>query len=98
MEWVLWIAVVVILGLAAVAGSGRFGSMPDPVRDQPTPTLPEGDLTADDLRHLQFATVVRGYSMTQVDALLDRLAGQLDDRTPPPQRAASPTEDHVADA
>lgn len=82
MEWLLWLVVVVILGLAAVAGSGRFGSMPDPVRDVPIPTLPAGDLTGEDLRRLQFATVVRGYSMGQVDALLDRLAWQLDDRTP----------------
>lgn len=79
MEWLLWIGVVVILGLAAVAGSGRFGSMPDPVRDVPIPELPEGDVTGEDLRRVRFATVMRGYSMAQVDALLDRLARQLDD-------------------
>lgn len=87
MEWLLWIAVVIILGLAAVAGSGRFGSMPAAVHDTPAPTLPDGELAGDDLRRVQFATVVRGYSMAQVDALLDRLARQLDDRTP--QAAAS---------
>ncbi len=78
MQWLLWVAVVVVLGLAAVAGSGRFGSMPPPVRDAPAPTLPPGDLTGADLREVQFATVVRGYSMAQVDELLDRLAAQLD--------------------
>lgn len=82
MEWLLWMVVVVVLGLAAVAGSGRFGSMPAPVHDVPIPTLPDGDVTADDLRRIQFATVTRGYSMAQVDALLDRLAWQLDDGTP----------------
>lgn len=88
MEWLLWMVVVVVLGLAAVAGSGRFGSMPDPVYDAPVPQLPDRDLTGDDLRRLQFATVVRGYSMAQVDALLDRLAWQLDaapDAVPPTQ-------------
>lgn len=78
MEWFLWSLVIVILGLAAVAGSGRFGSLPEPVRDVPSPELPDGPLTGDDLRAVQFAVVTRGYSMTQVDALLDRLAAQLD--------------------
>ena len=82
MQWVLWTAVVVVLGLAAVAGSGRFGSMPDAVRDVPTPQLPEGPLIGDDLRAVTFATVTRGYSMAQVDALLDRLAWQLDAERP----------------
>lgn len=79
MEWLLWIVVVVILGLAAVAGSGRFGAMPPPVFDAPVPSLPEGALGADDLREVQFAVVTRGYSMTQVDELLERLARQLED-------------------
>ena len=78
MEWVLWMSVVVILGLAAAAGSGHFGSMPDAVRDAPVLRLPEGDLVAEDLRRAQFATVVRGYAMAQVDELLDRLARQLE--------------------
>ena len=77
MEWFLWSLVIVILGLAAVAGSGRFGSMPPVVHDVAAPELPEGALTGDDLRRVQFAVVTRGYSMTQVDAVLDRLAAQL---------------------
>lgn len=85
MEWVLWMVVVIVAGLAAVAGSGRFGSMPEPVRDVPIPQLPDGDLTGDDVRRLQFATVVRGYSMAQVDALLDRLARQLDAASDDPE-------------
>lgn len=92
MEWFLWSLVIVILGLAAVAGSGRFGSLPDPVRDMPNPELPDGPLSADDLRGVQFAVVARGYSMTQVDALLDRLAVQLDADRPvtvgPPEPSA----------
>lgn len=77
MEWFAWGVVVVVLGLAAVAGSGRFGAMPPPVRDTPAPQLPTGDLGPDDLRRAQFAVTVRGYSMSQVDDLLDRLANQL---------------------
>ena len=74
MEWVLWMSVVVILGLAAAAG-GHFGSMPDAV---PTPRAAAPRGRWQDLRRAQFATVVRGYSMAQVDELLDRLARQLE--------------------
>jgi DivIVA domain-containing protein len=78
MEWVLWMIAVVILGLAAVAASGRLGEMPATVTDTPRPHLPAGELTGDDLRGLRFGVVTRGYSMQQVDELLEVLARQLD--------------------
>ena len=78
MEWCLWIIAVAVLGLAAVAASGRLGELPATVTDTPVPHLPQGRLSADDLRQVRFAVVPRGYSMSQVDELLDRLAHQLD--------------------
>lgn len=81
MEWFLWILAVAVLGLAAVASSGRLGELPPTVNDTPTPHLPPGDLTADDVRRARFAVVVRGYSMAQVDELLERVARQLDEPT-----------------
>ncbi len=78
MEWVLWMAAVLVLGLAAFAASGRLGEMPATVTDTPRPHIPSGTLTADDLRGLRFGVVTRGYSMQQVDELLDLLARQLD--------------------
>lgn len=78
MEWVLWMIAVAVLGLAAVAASGRLGELPGTVTDTPRPHVPRGVLTGDDLRGLRFAVVPRGYSMDQVDDLLDRLARQLD--------------------
>lgn len=89
MEWVLWMAAAAVLGLAALAGSGRLGEMPDTVSDTPRPHLPEGDLTAEDLRDVQFAVVTRGYSMTQVDELLDRLARQIEGGEPDLTRGIS---------
>jgi DivIVA domain-containing protein len=79
MEWAIWILAVVILGLAAVASTGRLGEMPSTVTDTPQPHVPAGMLSGDDLRGLRFAVVARGYSMQQVDELIDRIAGQLDD-------------------
>ena len=78
MQWVLWMIAVAILGLAAVAASGRLGELPATVTDTPRPHVPHGLLNGDDLRGLRFAVVPRGYSMEQVDELLDRLARQLD--------------------
>lgn len=78
MEWFLWMIAVAVLGVAAVAASGRLGELPATVTDTPVPHLPQGRLSADDLRRALFAVVPRGYSMAQVDELLDRLARQLD--------------------
>ncbi len=84
MEWVISIIAVVILGLAAVAATGRFGGLPGTVTDTPQPHVPAGALGAADLRGLRFAVVPRGYSMQQVDELLDRLAGQLEEAASQP--------------
>lgn len=78
MEWVLWIVAVAILGMAAVASTGRLGEFPATVTDTPRPHVPDGELSGDDLRGLRFGVETRGYSMQQVDELLDRLARQLD--------------------
>ena len=78
MVWALCGLVIVIIGLAVMAASGKFGQVPAVVDDRPVPDLPEGDLSADDLRSAHFAVVPRGYSMRQVDQLLDRMAAQLE--------------------
>jgi len=78
MEWLVWMVAVAILGLAAVAASGRLGEFPATVTDTPQPHVPSGTLSGSDLRSLRFAVVPRGYSMQQVDELLDRISHQLD--------------------
>jgi|GEM_PF-801505 DivIVA domain len=78
MEWLVWMVAVAILGLAAVAASGRLGEFPATVTDTPQPHVPGGSLTGADLRALRFAVVPRGYSMQQVDELLDRISHQLE--------------------
>lgn len=82
MEWILGAVVVLIIGLAVLAGSGRFSTISDPIDDRAVPRLPDGEITADDLDRVEFAVVTRGYSPPQVDALLARLRYQLEHETP----------------
>ena len=67
----------VVFGLAsAVFGRGEeLGPLPSGA----TPTrLPVGDVAGDDVRALRFQQAVRGYRMSEVDWVLDRLAAELD--------------------
>ena len=77
MEWVAWVLAVAVLGLGAIAASGKMGELPATITDSPRPHVPPGRLTGDDLRDCRLDVVIRGYSMTQVDELLDRLSEQL---------------------
>ncbi|MEA4944247.1 MAG: DivIVA domain-containing protein [Propionicimonas sp.] len=78
MEWLLWTLAVAVLGVAAVAASGRLGELPSTVSSTPPPRLPQGLMTGDDVRRARFSVTLRGYSMQQVDELLDRVARQVD--------------------
>ena len=80
MVWLIVALAVVVVGFAWFAGQGRLGGMPPLVDDRPGPDLPDSAITSDDLRNVRFAVTARGYSMTQVDALIDRLANQMDGR------------------
>jgi DivIVA domain-containing protein len=81
-EWFIAVVVVAALGVAAIVAAGGLGSMSaEPTRDVFRQDLPgDRSLTSEDLRRLRFGVVLRGYSMTQVDDVLDRLGGELADR------------------
>lgn len=78
MTWFLYALVIVILGATAVVASGRWGALPELVDDRPSRPLPPGEIDADGLRQVQFSVVPRGYSMQQVDQMIDRLISQLE--------------------
>lgn len=84
MGWVFAALIVAVIGVAFLAGMGRMGQMSPQIDDRPVPALPDGPLQADDLMRLRFAVVARGYSMEQVDAVLDRLVEQLEPAAPEP--------------
>ena len=70
------VAAVVFLVAAAVFGRGEELA---PLPPDATPTrLPAVDVTGGDVRDLRFQQVLRGYKMSEVDWVLDRLAEELD--------------------
>jgi DivIVA domain-containing protein len=79
MEWFIAALAVVALGVAAVVAAGGGGSMAsEPVRDTYAMAVSEDPLGGDDVRALRFGVALRGYAMDQVDAVLDRVAAELD--------------------
>lgn len=81
MTWFFAILVVGLIGGVAVVASGRGGSMAEAFDDRPDALVPaDSPITAADLRRVRFSTAFRGYRMSEVDALLDRLSAELEDR------------------
>lgn len=79
MTWFFAILVVVVIGGVAVVASGRGGSLAEVYDDRPDARLQaDRPLSAADLRGARFTTAFRGYRMSEVDALLDRLAAELE--------------------
>jgi len=95
MMWFFAILVVLAMGGVAAVAVGRGEPMLDEHPDRPDVLVPATrDLTGADLRAVRFPLALRGYRMADVDALLDRLAGQLADLVPtdPPAPPADGTE------
>ena len=79
MMWIFAILVVLAMGGIAVVASGRGTPLAEVYDDRPDVTVPaDRPLAADDLRRIRFSIALRGYRMSEVDVLLDRLASQLE--------------------
>jgi len=70
------VAAVVFLLAALVFGRGEELA-PLPPGASPT-RLPSDDVTAEDVRELKFQQVFRGYKMSEVDWVLQRLATEVE--------------------
>ena len=75
----LAIALAVVVAIAFVA-IGRLGELPEADVDIAEPFLPEGAVTPEGLAGTRFAVGLRGYRMSQVDDVLDRVIRDLADR------------------
>ena len=80
MTWLFAVLIVLAMGGVALVASGRGGSMAPAYDDRPDVALPtDRPIAAEDLRTVRFPLAVRGYRMSEVDALLSRLATELED-------------------
>jgi len=78
--WFFAILVVLVMGGVAAVAAGRGTPMSEAYDDRPDALVPvERPLRADDLRRVRFSLGFRGYRMSEVDALLDRLASERED-------------------
>ena len=76
--WVAGILVVLTLGGVAAVAAGLGGVMAPADEDRRPLDLPEGPIEASALRDVRLNVAVRGYRMDEVDALLARLADQME--------------------
>ncbi len=80
MSWFFAVLIVLMLGAIAVVASGHGAGLAPSYDDRADVRLPaERPVTGADLRALRLNTAVRGYRADEVDALLERLAAQLDE-------------------
>ena len=80
MTWFFAVLIVLAMGAVAVVASGRGASLGASYDDRPDVRLPvDRPVTGNDLRRLRFNTTLRGYRASEVDALIDLLAAQLDE-------------------
>ncbi len=90
MTWFFAVLIVLLIGAVAVVAAGHGDTLGPAYDDRADVGLPDdGPVSADDLRQLRFNTVLRGYRPDEVDALVARLAAQLEEQDNPGRGAAS---------
>ena len=83
MTWFFAVLIVLAMGAVAVVAAGRGEPLGPAYDDRADVRIPaRGPVTGEHLRAIRFNTVLRGYRASEVDALLERLATQLDDQPP----------------
>lgn len=83
MMWVFAVLIVLAMGGVALLASGRGEPMAPAYDDRPDALVPAArPVRADDLRRVRFSLALRGYRMSEVDALLTRLAREMEGERP----------------
>ncbi|MFN8189303.1 MAG: DivIVA domain-containing protein [Nocardioidaceae bacterium] len=82
MMWLFAVLIVLAMGGVALLAAGRGRPLAEEYGDRPDSLVPvDGPVQGDHLRRIRFSLAFRGYRMSEVDELLDRLARELDERT-----------------
>ena len=80
MIWLALFVAVIVAVVTAAAVLGRVdGSLADATTTMSHVPLPEDQLTPADIDELRFDTAMRGYRMSQVDGVIDRLRCEIAD-------------------
>lgn len=77
MFWLMVVVVAVVVFATAAVAAGVGGTLREPAGDPRPLTDHSGPIGAADLETVRFPVVLRGYRMDAVDAVLDRLAGEI---------------------
>ena len=78
MTLVAVLVVLAVIGVVAAVVTGAVrGDLDEPTSNLAPSGLPEGDVSAEDVRAVRFSLGFRGYRMDQVDEVLDRLTLEL---------------------
>lgn len=90
MIWFFAVLIVLAMGGIALLAAGKGSPLAEVYDDRPDAVVPaDGPLGADDLRRVRFSLAFRGYRMSEVDALLDRLAAERDENSGPTRERRS---------
>jgi DivIVA domain-containing protein len=92
MMWLFAILIVLAMGGVAAVAAGKGAPLAPAYDDRPDADVPAtGPLSADDLRRVRFSLALRGYRMSEVDALLDRLAREREPGSSAPDDLPGPS-------
>ncbi|MCD4526441.1 DivIVA domain-containing protein [Nocardioides sp. cx-173] len=93
MMWFFAILIVLAMGGVAMLAAGKGTPMAEAEHDRPGVLPPEDrPVGPNDLRTVRFSLAFRGYRMSEVDALLDRLAAEREGRADREARGGDPAE------
>lgn len=93
MMWFFAILIVLAMGGIAVVAAGKGAPLSEVYDDRPDARVPaSGPLSGDDLRRVRFSLAFRGYRMSEVDALLERLASEGLRTASPEGRGGDPSD------
>ena len=91
MMWLFAILIVLAMGGVAMVAAGKGTPMTEVYDDRPDALVPsDRPLGPRDLRAVRFSLGFRGYRMSEVDALLDRLATEQEARHDREARGGDP--------